>query len=86
HPAVDLHAVDRDDLRPELLRDAERRVLQALRARPGELPARVDDLARAGSCGAGPLAAFGFLFADGGCELLAYEHPFGVGYAVAVTR
>ncbi len=66
--------------------EAEQRVMQALRERPGELPARVGDLARAASCGAGPLAAFGFLFADARCELLAYEHPFGVGYAVAVTR
>ncbi len=63
----------------------DRCVLRALRERPGDLPACADDLVRAGSCGAGPLAAFGFLFPEEKCSVAAYERPFGVGYAVAVT-
>lgn len=39
-----------------------------------------------GSCAAAPLAVFGALFARRSCEVLAYDHPFGVGHAVAVTR
>lgn len=39
----------------------------------------------AGSCGAGPLTAFGRVFAGQRAEVLAHEHPFGVGYLVART-
>jgi hypothetical protein len=38
-----------------------------------------------GSCGAGPFAAFGRLLAGRSAEVLAYEHPFGVGYLVATV-
>ncbi|MGH2747073.1 MAG: hypothetical protein ACRDKB_03995 [Actinomycetota bacterium] len=39
----------------------------------------------AGSCGAGPLTAFGRVFAGTKAEVMAHEHPFGVGYLVART-
>ena len=38
-----------------------------------------------GSCGAGPLAAFGRLLSGRSADVLAYEHPFGVGYLVATV-
>jgi MEMO1 family protein len=38
-----------------------------------------------GSCGAGPFAAFGRLLSGRSAEVLAYEHPFGVGYLVATV-
>lgn len=66
--------------------EADAAVLAALQ----EDPARLVDLAhaveRAGSCAAGPLAAFGTLFSGRACDVVAYEHPFGVGYPVAVAR
>jgi hypothetical protein len=62
------------------------RVLRALQLDPGALTEQGGELARAGSCAAAPLAAFGTLFAGRTCEVLAYDHPFGVGYPVAVTR
>lgn len=65
--------------------EADAATLDALRTGPGEVLGRLPDLARAASCGAGPLAAFGLLFPDRACDVLAYEHPFGVGYAVATT-
>lgn len=64
--------------------EADAAVLGALRRDPAAL-ADVD-LDRAGSCAAPVLAAFGSLFAGRSCDVLAYEQPFGVGYAVAVTR
>lgn len=60
------------------------RILDALRDDPSELATIEPDLWRAaGSCGAGPLTAFGELFARRRAELLAYQAPFGVGYMVA---
>jgi hypothetical protein len=44
-----------------------------------------DDWTAGGSCGAGPLAAFGRLVSGRSAEVLAYEHPFGVGYLVATV-
>jgi hypothetical protein len=38
-----------------------------------------------GSCGAGPFAAWGRLLPGRSAEVLAYEHPFGVGYLVATV-
>ena len=66
-------------------REAESAVLEALRDDPAALVPGLPALARAGSCAAGPLAAFARLGAGRRCELVAYEHPFGVGYPVAVT-
>lgn len=60
-------------------------VLDTLRDDPGALTEQGSALERAGSCAAGPLAAFGSLFGGRPCDVLAYEAPFGVGYAVAVT-
>lgn len=65
---------------------ADDAVLSALRERPGELADLGPVLERAGSCAGAPLTAFGVLFGRRPCDVLAYEHPFGVGYAVAVTR
>ena len=66
--------------------EADEAVLAALRSDPGELVACLDALAAAGSCSVAPLAAFALLCGARPSELLAYEHPFGVGYPVAVTR
>jgi aromatic ring-opening dioxygenase LigB subunit len=38
-----------------------------------------------GSCGAGPFAALGRLLPGRSAQVLAYEHPFGVGYLVATV-
>lgn len=66
--------------------DVDAAVVRALEHGPRDLTGMAGDLARASSCAAGPLAAFGSLFGDASCEVLAYEHPFGVGHVVAVTR
>jgi hypothetical protein len=65
---------------------ADERVLDALRTHPGSLSDALDDLVRAGSCAAAPLAAFASLFPSATCSVLAYGHPFGVGHVVAATR
>jgi hypothetical protein len=66
--------------------DADAAVVAALRADPGGLVQLAPSLTGARSCAAPTLAAFGSLFAGRRCDVLAYEHPFGVGYAVALTR
>jgi aromatic ring-opening dioxygenase LigB subunit len=66
--------------------DADEAVLAALRSDPAGLVASFGALAAAGSCSVAPLAAFALLCEGRSSELLAYEHPFGVGYPVAVTR
>ena len=66
--------------------EADVAALSALRDSPEALAGLGPDLTAAGSCGAPVLAAFGTLFAGRSGDVLAYEHPFGVGYAVAVTR
>jgi hypothetical protein len=38
-----------------------------------------------GACGAGPLTAFGTLFAGRHATVRSYQHPFGVGYVVATA-
>lgn len=57
--------------------EADAAVLAALREAPESV------VAPPASCAAPTLAAFGSLFAGRPCEVLAYEHPWGVGYAVA---
>ncbi len=57
--------------------EADAAVLTALREAPERAVVPPE------SCAAPTLAAFGALFAGRTCEVLAYEHPFGVGYAVA---
>lgn len=64
---------------------ADEAVLEALRRDPADLARHLADLAAAGSCASGPLAAFGAVCAGRPCDVLAYEHPVGVGYAVART-
>ena len=66
--------------------DADEAVLAALRGDPAALAGQTEAIVSAGSCAAPVLAAFGNLFSERPCEVLAYEHPFGVGYTVAVTR
>jgi hypothetical protein len=64
--------------------ELEERVLAALREDSAALTGIEPDLWRAaGACGAGPLTAFGRLFAGRRAEVLAYEAPAGVGYLVA---
>jgi aromatic ring-opening dioxygenase LigB subunit len=67
--------------------EVERRTLDALDSDPSALTELGEDLARvAGSCGAGPLIAFGRLLGGRPPRLLCYEAPVGVGYPVAVVR
>jgi hypothetical protein len=64
----------------------ERSVLLACETDLAELTELAPDLATgAGSCGAGPLTAFGRMFPGEKAEVVAHEHPFGVGYLVART-
>jgi hypothetical protein len=61
-------------------------VIAALGGDPAILESRVNDLwRRGGSCSPGTLAAYGRLFAGRASEVVAYQYPFGVGYAVAVV-
>ncbi|MFN2588715.1 MAG: hypothetical protein ABR613_11440 [Actinomycetota bacterium] len=65
---------------------ADAAALDALRRDPRLLVPLLPDLAAAGSCAVGPLAALALLLGDRPCDVRAYEHPAGVGYAVAATR
>jgi aromatic ring-opening dioxygenase LigB subunit len=70
-------------LRPEG-KELDDLILDCLATDCGSL-ARVDPelWKEAGACGAGPLTAFGALFEGRRADVLAYDHPFGVGYLVA---
>lgn len=62
----------------------DERLLGALRTDVGDISSMpLSDWDAAGSCGAGPLIAFGELFSGQAAEIAAYEAPFGVGYLVA---
>lgn len=61
-------------------------VIRCLRDEPAGLSGLAAALAAGGSCAAAPLAAFGMLFGGRRCDVLAYDHPFGVGHAVASAR
>lgn len=65
--------------------EADASVVGALRENPAALMELAPALAAAGSCAAPTLAAFGSLFAGRSCDVLAYDHPFGVGHVVART-
>jgi aromatic ring-opening dioxygenase LigB subunit len=41
--------------------------------------------AAGGACGVGPLVALGLLFAGSKAEIAWYDHPFGVGYMLALV-
>ncbi|HEY7874512.1 MAG TPA: hypothetical protein VIG64_05245 [Actinomycetota bacterium] len=65
--------------------DADRRLVEWLTTGEGDADSVLVDVAESGgSCGAGPLAAFGDLF-PGRASVQAYESPFGVGYLVATA-
>lgn len=64
---------------------ADRALLDALASDPRRVPECLPALVAAGSCAAAPLAALSFLLGPRPCGTLAYEHPFGVGYAVAAS-
>jgi len=65
----------------------ERQVISALDGDPARLNGVLSELAAvAGSCSAGSLGAYAQLFSGTRSELLAYEHPVGVGYPVAMSR
>lgn len=66
--------------------ETDEAALSALRESPESLTDLGPALVAAGSCAAPALAAFGSLFGGRACDVVAYDHPFGVGYAVAVTR
>ncbi|MGH2693462.1 MAG: hypothetical protein ACRDJJ_01475 [Actinomycetota bacterium] len=67
--------------------DVERRTLEALDSDASALVELGEDLGRiGGSCGSGPLIAFGHLLGGRRSELLCYEAPVGVGYPVAIAR
>jgi hypothetical protein len=66
--------------------DAEDGLEYALRNDTGRLVTAAPIAADAGSCGLGPLVAFGALFAQRKAEVLAHEWPFGVGYLVATAK
>jgi hypothetical protein len=67
-------------------RALDERVLTSLAADVGALDdISCDAWTAGGSCGAGPFAAFGRLLSGRSAEVLAYEHPFGVGYLVATV-
>lgn len=62
----------------------EEKLLTSLQDDVGELEQISRRLAEeAGSCGAGPLAAFAHLFSGRHADVLAHECPVGVGYTVA---
>jgi hypothetical protein len=64
----------------------DERVLRSLATDVGALDdISCDAWTAGGSCGAGPFAAFGRLLSGRSAEVLAYEHPFGVGYLVATV-
>jgi aromatic ring-opening dioxygenase LigB subunit len=65
--------------------EADRALLDALRTDPRLVTRCLPALAAAGSCGTGPLAALSFVLGSSPCDVVAYEHPAGVGYAVAVS-
>lgn len=66
--------------------ELERLLLNALGSDVGALTRIAPELwTEAGSCGAGPLTAFGELFAGGSARVAAYEVPAGVSYLVAET-
>jgi aromatic ring-opening dioxygenase LigB subunit len=59
-------------------------VLEALRGDPSTLESSIRALwSDGGSCSPGTLAVVARVFAGRTSEVLAYQHPFGVGYAVA---
>jgi aromatic ring-opening dioxygenase LigB subunit len=63
---------------------AEGHVLRALDKDPSELSEVLEELWRlGGSCSPGTLTAYAAVFGGGRSEVIAYEHPFGVGYVVA---
>lgn len=66
--------------------ELEKQVTFALEEDLGLLSAIDIDLwAEAGACGAGPLTAFGLLFAGQTARVTFREAPFGVGYLLAQT-
>jgi hypothetical protein len=67
-------------------RDTEERIVRQLSENAGTLIREAEALAEIGSCGLGPLVAFGTLFEGRPAKILAHEAPFGVGYIVATVE
>jgi hypothetical protein len=66
--------------------ELERKVTEALGSDLGLLSEIEEDLwVDSGACGAGPLHAFGLLFAGRSANTIFREAPFGVGYLLAQT-
>ncbi|MGH2755027.1 MAG: hypothetical protein ACRDLB_11410 [Actinomycetota bacterium] len=72
-------------LRPEA-KELDDMLLDHLATDCGGLARVEPDLwSEAEACGAGPLTVFGVLFEGRRADVLAYDHPFGVGYLVATA-
>lgn len=66
--------------------EIEKRFIQRLQMDSAVAETDVAELADVGgSCGSGPLTAFGHLFPGRGAQVIAYDHPFGVGYLFALV-
>jgi hypothetical protein len=66
--------------------ELEKRFVQELQRDSSAAASFASDLETiGGSCGAGPLTLFGSLFEGRPSTVVAYDHPFGVGYLAAVT-
>ena len=66
--------------------ELDRRIRDALERDVGDLETIDAELwASGGACGAGPLTALGRLFPGSKAEVAWYEHPFGVGYMLALV-
>jgi hypothetical protein len=66
--------------------ELEKRFVQELQRDSSAAASFASDLETVGgSCGSGPLTMFGSLFEGRPSTVLAYDHPFGVGYLAALT-
>jgi len=66
--------------------ELEKRFLVELQRDAGAAASFSEDLGSiGGSCGGGPFTLFGTLFEGRPATLVAYDHPFGVGYIGATT-
>lgn len=65
-------------------KELDARLLEMLGTDVGNIASvSAQEWAAAGSCGAGPLTAFGELFKGSVAKVAAYEAPYGVGYLAA---
>jgi hypothetical protein len=66
--------------------ELDKQIREAMSADVGRLDAIAPELwASGGACGAGPLTALGCLFGGSTANVAWYDHPFGVGYMLALV-